>query len=61
MKKVLFLINTLCSGGAEKVLADLVNNLPRDKYDITLQTVDDRGVYQKKLKESRCGRIKKAI
>lgn len=43
MKKILFLIPTLRTGGAEKVLVDLVNALPKNKYEITLQTVIDDG------------------
>lgn len=35
-KKILFFINTLDGGGAEKVLVDLVNTIDRSKYDITL-------------------------
>ncbi len=31
-------------GGAEKVLVNLVNNLDKNKYDITLQTIFDVGV-----------------
>lgn len=49
MKKVLFLINTLGGGGAEKVLIDTVNNLNSEKYDITVQTIYDIGVYKSKL------------
>lgn len=37
MKKVLFFINTLHTGGAERVLIDLVSKLPKDEYDITVQ------------------------
>ena len=44
MKKILFLINNLCQGGAEKVLVNLVNNLDKSKYDITLMTVCNEGV-----------------
>ena len=44
--KILFLINTLTGGGAEKVLVDLVNNLNQDKFEITVQTVVDRGVHK---------------
>lgn len=39
MKKLLFFINTLNGGGAEKVLSELVCALPRDKYQITLVTM----------------------
>ncbi|MBQ3427192.1 MAG: glycosyltransferase [Clostridia bacterium] len=49
MKKVLFFIDTLGHGGAEKVLVNLVNRLDRDKYDITLMTIFDEGVNRKYL------------
>lgn len=51
MKKILFLINTLCGGGAEKVLVDIVNNLDKSKYDITVQTIIDDGVHKDNLEE----------
>lgn len=44
MKKVLFLINSLGGGGAERVLVNLVNRLDREKYDITVQTMFGDGV-----------------
>lgn len=43
-KKVLFLIHDLGPGGAEKVLVNLANNLDREKYDVTIQTLFDVGV-----------------
>lgn len=49
MKKVLFLIGSLQGGGAEKVLVDTVNSLDADKYQITVQTLFDDGVYKRKL------------
>lgn len=36
-------------GGAEKVLINLVNNLDKKKYDITVQTLFDYGVNKKNL------------
>ena len=48
-KKLLFLINTLTGGGAEKVLCDLVNNLDKEKYDITVQTIVDIGIHKESL------------
>ncbi|MBR6109433.1 MAG: glycosyltransferase [Clostridia bacterium] len=39
MLKVLFFIETLGGGGAEKVLCDLVNHMDRTKFDITVQTL----------------------
>lgn len=47
MKKILFLIPNLNDGGAEKVLVNLINNLDKNKYDITLQTIVDTGVNKK--------------
>lgn len=49
MKKILFFIPNLMHGGAEKVLVNLVNNLDKNKYDITLQTIFDVGVNKKYL------------
>lgn len=49
MKKVLFFIDTLGHGGAEKVLVNLVNRLENAKYDITLMTIFDDGVNKQYL------------
>lgn len=51
MKKVLFLIPNLMHGGAEKVLVNLVNNMDKENYDITVQTLFDCGENKKYLKE----------
>ena len=48
-KKILFLIPNLKHGGAEKVLVNLANNLDREKYDITVQTLFDVGVHKGSL------------
>ena len=37
--KILFFIETLTGGGAEKVLCELVNHMDQHKFDITVQTV----------------------
>lgn len=50
-KRILFLINTLSGGGAEKVLVDTVNNMNPDKFDVTLCTLSDIGIYQNSLKD----------
>ena len=47
--KILFLIHTLQIGGAERVLVDTVNNLPKDKYDITVATVINLGSLKSQL------------
>lgn len=39
MIKILFFIETLKAGGAEKVMIDLVNHMDQSKFDITVQTV----------------------
>ena len=49
MKKILFLIPTLGNGGAEKVLVNLVNNIDKSKYDVTLMCIFDTGVHRKFL------------
>lgn len=41
MVKILFLIPSLSSGGAEKVLRNLVNNMDQSKFDITVQTINE--------------------
>ena len=47
-RKILFFINTLGGGGAEKVLVDLVNSLPSDIFDITVLTLQ-QGVHDKSI------------
>lgn len=39
MLKILFFIETLGGGGAEKVLCDLVNHMDQQQFDITVQTL----------------------
>lgn len=50
MIKILFLIPNLMHGGAEKVLVNLVNNLDKTKYDLTLYSIFDEGVNKQFLK-----------
>lgn len=49
MKKVLFLINTLADGGAERVLVDLANGMDKTKFDVTIQTIVDTGQRKQEL------------
>lgn len=49
MKKILFFLESLAGGGAEKVLTDIVYYLDKSKYDITVCTVTDGGVYQERV------------
>lgn len=51
MKKVLFFIPNLSVGGAEKVLVNLVNNMDKNKFDITVQTLFAGGVNEQFLHE----------
>lgn len=69
-KRIRFFINTLSGGGAEKVLIDLLRQLPSEKYDISLLTIEG-GVHEinippyvshkKILKNSKSKFLKKVI
>lgn len=54
MQKVLFLIESLGGGGAEKVLDTLVRHIDRDRFDVTLCPVVDTGCYAESLR-GQCG------
>lgn len=49
MKKVLFLIHDLGQGGAEKVLVNLVNNMDRSKFDISVTVLFGGGINEQFL------------
>lgn len=49
MKNILFFIESLSGGGAEKVLVTLLNHLDNSKYCITLLTLVDTGVLKKDI------------
>ena len=49
-KKILFLIHDLGHGGAEKVLVNLVNNMDRSKFDISVTALFGGGVNEQFLK-----------
>lgn len=51
MKKVLFFIPNLSVGGAEKVLVNLVNNMDKSRFDITVMTLFGGGVNEQFLKK----------
>lgn len=51
MKKVLFFLESLSGGGAEKVLTDIVRNLDHTKFEVTVCTVSDEGIYQSQVSE----------
>lgn len=49
MKKILFMIHDLGQGGAEKVLVNLVNNMDKCKFDITVLALFAGGVNEQFL------------
>lgn len=49
MKQVLFFLESLAGGGAEKVLSDIVGNLNPEEYKVTVCTVTDGDIYQDKV------------
>lgn len=49
MRKILFLIHDLGQGGAEKVLVNLVNNMDRSKFDISVTVLFGGGVNEQFL------------
>ena len=50
-KKVLFAIESLAGGGAEKILATIVKNIDKTKFDITVLTVVKTGVYVEEVEK----------
>ena len=43
--KVLFVVENLKAGGAERVLVNLVNHLSPEKFDVTVLTIFEKGVH----------------
>ncbi|MCR5785144.1 MAG: glycosyltransferase [Eubacterium sp.] len=52
MKKVLFIMLSLYNGGAEKSLVNLLNELPKDKYDIDLLLFRHEGLFLSQVPEN---------
>lgn len=52
MKKVLFLIESLSGGGAEKVLSVLIKHINKKDFDITVCTITDIGIYTEEIKQN---------
>lgn len=50
-KKVLFAIESLAGGGAEKILVTIVKNIDKTKFDITVLTVVKTGVYVEEVEK----------
>ncbi len=51
MKKVLFFIHDLGQGGAEKVLVNLVNNLDKKEFSVTVLSMFDHGINKQFLND----------
>lgn len=51
MKKILFFIESLTIGGAEKVLSDIVRCLDPKEFDVTVMTVTDKAIYDDAVRE----------
>ncbi|WP_157774327.1 glycosyltransferase [Priestia aryabhattai] len=52
MRKVLFIINNLGGGGAEKVLINILNNIDYTQYQIDLLLLVEEGVYLDKVNKN---------
>lgn len=52
MVKILFMIHDLSVGGAEKVLVNLVNNMDKNRFDVTVISLFGGGVNEQFLNES---------
>ena len=50
MKKILIFVDSLNAGGVTKVLLYLLENINREKYDITVMTLYNQGVYINEVK-----------
>lgn len=50
MKKILLMIDNLDEGGVSKVLFDLLDNIDKKKYDITIMALYNNGIYKEKIK-----------
>ena len=48
---VLFLVESLAGGGAEKILSGLVRGLDRDKFNVTVCAVVDCGQYRDEVRK----------
>lgn len=51
MKNILFVIPSLGAGGAERVLVNLVNELDKFKYDVSVFSIFGNGVHEKNLND----------
>lgn len=49
MKDILFVIHALGGGGAERVLINIVKALDKTKYNVTLLSIVDSGIYRSQI------------
>lgn len=52
MSKILFFIESLAGGGAEKVLSTLVKHFDHTRYDVTVCAISGGGKYEKEVADS---------
>ena len=52
MKRILFVIMSLYNGGAERSLVNLLNELPKEKYDIDVLLFRREGLFLRQLPEN---------
>ncbi|MFR2068388.1 glycosyltransferase [Clostridium sp.] len=50
MKKILLMVDNFDEGGVSKVLFDLLDNIDKKKYDITVMALYNNGLYKDKIK-----------
>lgn len=51
MKKILFIMNDLECGGAQKALISLLDNFDYSKYEVDLMLLNQRGIFMKSIPE----------
>ena len=51
MKRVLFVVHTLQIGGAERALINILNNIDKSKFSITVLALVDDGVLVDEVKK----------
>lgn len=52
MKKILFVMQSLYNGGAERSLVNLLNELPKDQFDISVLLFKQEGMFLKQIPEN---------
>ena len=50
-KKMLFVLESLAGGGAEKVLTTMIKNLDKDKFDVTVLLIVHTGIYVEEVEK----------